>query len=531
MALLVMPTGTGKTEVGIACAQQADGRILVLTHRDIIADQWESRLRKNGFTVGREQAFQWADQFSFWGDKDQAIVSTVQTQNSAWNGVRRMERYSPGEFALVIADECHRSAGITWKRALAHHGGGNGTKILGMTATPSRHDEKSLIQIFGEPAYLYEPDDAIDDGWLVPLRQYPVHIESLDLSVVKSTAGDLNAAELAAEVERKKVLAGMADAVFRLAGRRKTLIFTVRVKHAELLTEILNDMEWGCARSVSAKMPHRDRKLLFEDYTAGEFRFLSNVGIVSEGLDIPAIEVVAMARPTESWELYAQMLGRGLRPLAGIVDAIPDGNGQLLLGEPSDPAACRRLAIAQSTKPFLEVIDFVGNAGRHTLMCSLDAMAGKYSDEELDLARTINKSGGMRDPRQDLETARKRLQEQKERDARRPQVTARAVYHVGAHVDPFRVLGVRRDVTYGWGRDADLTEKQMKLLTRFGVPTEGLSKAQAGRLIGECIQRRKNGRCTYRQSQVLQRFGYSPNTSFADASRLLDRLIGKKKES
>src|SRR5690606_7555906 len=95
--------------------------------------------------------------------------------------------------------------------------------------------------------------------------------------------------------------------------------------------------------------------------------------IATEGFDDPGIGLVVMARPTKSRALYSQCIGRGTRPLNGLVDGL-------------DTADERRAAIAGSAKPNVLVLDFVGNSGRHKLVHATDVLGVDYDDAELEAA-------------------------------------------------------------------------------------------------------------------------------------------------
>src|SRR4029079_14035202 len=116
---------------------------------------------------------------------------------------------------------------------------------------------------------------------------------------------------------------------------KRTLVFTVTVKQAEMLSEIFNRHRPGMSDWVCGKTPKDQRHKIFQDFSNGRTQVLVNVGVATEGYDNPAVEVIVQARPTKSRCLYAQIIGRSLRPLAGVVDG-PENAEQ------------RKLAIAAS---------------------------------------------------------------------------------------------------------------------------------------------------------------------------------------
>jgi superfamily II DNA or RNA helicase len=146
------------------------------------------------------------------------------------------------------------------------------------------------------------------------------------------------------------------------------------VKHAELLQAAFNAYE----AKVETILGHTDpfeRLEIVKRLKEGSTQGLVNCGVATEGFDCPAVAVVAIARPTKSTSLYMQMIGRGTRPLPGVVDG-------------PDTAEARREAIAASAKTVCTVLDFVGNSGNHKLISVADVLAGDDVDAR-DLEQAI----------------------------------------------------------------------------------------------------------------------------------------------
>ena len=116
------------------------------------------------------------------------VVTSVQTMSRP----RRMERWHPEDFALVIVDEGHHASAATYGAIIQYYRQNAACKIAGFTATPDRADEEALGKVFQSVAYDYKIITAIDDGWLVPIEQQFIRVEGLDLSTVRTTGGDLN---------------------------------------------------------------------------------------------------------------------------------------------------------------------------------------------------------------------------------------------------------------------------------------------------------------------------------------------------
>ena len=184
----------------------------------------------------------------------------------------------------------------------------------------------------------------------------------------------------------------------------------------------------------------------------------------------------------------------------------------------------RRDAIADSPKPACEIIDFVGNSGRHRLITTADILGGNYSDDVLERARKAARDAGGApvDMLDALADAERQLAEKRAR-ARRAALRMKATYRTQA-VDPFGVLGVEPRRERGWDKGRQPSEKMLALLERQGIDTSGLTFTQARQLVGEVIARFERKACTYKQARVLARFGYPTDVPFAEASRIIDRI-------
>jgi superfamily II DNA or RNA helicase len=180
--------------------------------------------------------------------------------------------------------------------------------------------KKHLGQICESVAFDYPILQAVNDGWLVPVQQQLIDIQSLDFSHVRTTAGDLNGADLAAVMESERNLYGICDATMKELGNRKAIMFTVSVRQAEMAADILNRYKAGVARFASGKTPVDERRSIMQAFSEGSFQVLVNCNLVSEGFDVPDAELLIQARPTKSKLLYTQQLGRIMRPLPGTVD-------------------------------------------------------------------------------------------------------------------------------------------------------------------------------------------------------------------
>ena len=516
--ILVLPTGTGKTVVFAHIAADAvskASRVLILAHREELIDQAVDKLqtavdvRAAVEMAERKQGLVTADQIGLADDEavptrgpdglPLVVVASVQSM------VRRLDKFGPDHFQLVVVDEAHHAPASTYRQILSHY---TGAKVLGVTATPDRGDKVALRQVFDDVAMTYEIKDAVQDGWLVPVHQHMVQCDGLDFSRCRTTAGDLNQGDLDGVMRQMETLHAVAGPTVELAADRPTLIFTVTVAHAYGLADVLRGYTQHRVEALDGTSPKEQRREVVEAFKRGEIRYLCNVALFTEGFDAPNAACVAMARPTKSRALYSQMLGRGTRPLPGVTDRF-------------DTAEARRRAIAGSDKKDLLVLDFVGNAGRHSLIHAVDVLDGDATQPELSIAQSLLDKGAVQDVLDALRMAREQLRAM---ELERMRKQARTSFRT-MQVDPFMAFGVenRED---SWGREP--TEKQLAVLERAGINATGMDRAQCSTLIGAMIQRRDDGKCTFKQANRLLKAGVDPKVvwdmEFKVASELITEL-------
>lgn len=515
--LIVLPTGTGKTVVAAEIINRVQPkRTLFLAHREELIFQGARTIEKyTDLNCEIEMADLWAGA-NLW-DGCPVVVSTIQTQIAGRAGNERMTRFDPDEFGLVVVDEAHRVTAKSYRKVLNHYKKNPELKILCLTATPDRADEEALGQMIDSVAYDYEILDAINDGYLVPIEQQMVTIEGLDFSSVRTTAGDLNGADLAAVMEAEKNLQGIAAASLEIIGDRRTLVFTAGVKQAEMLCEIFNRHRANMAGWVCGTTPKPERRDLLNRFSDGRTQVVVNCNCLSEGFDNPGVEVVIQARPTKSRSLYAQQCGRSTRPLAGVVDGLKTADE-------------RKAAISASAKPSALIVDFVGNAGRHKLMTTADILGGKVSDEAIERAiekakregKAVRMADELNKAERDIQ---REIEEHKRREAaRKAHLVAKAQFSA-VSVSPFDLFQIKPAKPRGWDKNKAVSEKMAGILRRMGVDPYSIPYAQARQLCGEQIRRWEHKLCTVRQAACLSKHGYeTKDMTFADANKLMDAL-------
>ena len=487
--LLVMATGTGKTfTASRLVADRADkGRILWLAHRGELLDQAAETLTERvGLQCNVEKAELRAPrEMDLWGARPVVVASVPSLRG------RRLDQWDPTSFATIVVDEAHHAPAKTYRKILDRF---EGAKVLGLTATPDRGDGTGMHTVFDKCAYEYDIRRGIREGYLCSIQQQAVHCADLDISDVTTVAGDLNQGQLEQALIDGGVLHQTAAPLVELAGRRQTLVFTAGVAQAHALADVIAGYLGNpdLVKALDGSTPHELRRKYIGDFRTGRIQYLLNCAVLTEGFDAPETSCVAVARPTKSRALYAQMIGRGTR--------IADGKADCL------------------------ILDFTGNSGRHRLITPLDVLAGKPLEPDL-LSDALGACAEGKPSEQALAEAEQRQREREEAAAearrRAQKIRAQVAYSTRA-VDPFNFLGVERS-----GAGGPATDKQVRFLRNMGVEIAGQAgRFEASKMIDRLQRRRAKGLCSYKQARLLAKHGLPDDLTFAEAREAIDAIAG-----
>ncbi|WFM70681.1 DEAD/DEAH box helicase [Halomonas sp. CKK8] len=331
-AVVVLPTGSGKSLVIAELARLARGRVLVLAHVRELVEQNHAKYLAYGLEadifsagLGRKEAGR------------QVVFGSVQSV------VRNLERFAApehprGPFTLLVVDECHRvspAEDSSYRQVIDRLRAANPRlKILGLTATPyrlgqgfiyHRHhhgmvrgEAESFFQdcVFEQPLRLM-----VKQGYLAEPRRIDAAVERYDFSALTpGTSGLFREEELNRVVAGHRATPGIiAEVVERARERQGVMLFAASVAHAE---EILGYLPAGEAALVTGETPSVERERLIGAFKARELKYLVNVAVLTTGFDAPHVDLIAILRPTESVSLYQQIVGRGLRLSPGKRDCL-----------------------------------------------------------------------------------------------------------------------------------------------------------------------------------------------------------------
>lgn len=309
---VVLPTGTGKTtvmaEVAARFVRESGKRVVALAHTTEIVDQIAERIDRH---MGRGNAG--VVQAGRNGVGANVVAAMVQTARSE----SRLAQLT--DVGMVIVDECHHAAANSYQTIMGGLGCFGSVPAVGFTATLSRGDDRNLADTWQAVAYTKSIKWAIREGYLCPVRGKAVVLDDLDLSGVKTRAGDYNDAELG------EVIGAQAEAIAEAwkthASDRKTMVFVPNVESAHEVAEAL-EAKGAKAVVVIGTTPRAERERTYKLFRRGEYDTLVSVSVLTEGFDMPSVDCVLMARPTKLAHVYVQAAGRGLRPADGKTDCL-----------------------------------------------------------------------------------------------------------------------------------------------------------------------------------------------------------------
>jgi superfamily II DNA or RNA helicase len=398
IVMLVMATGGGKTVLFSDIVAELNLATCLIAHRQELVGQAALALNREGVPHGiiapqpiQRQIITLEQEMhgrSFYSPRAVVRVAGVDTlinydKNDPW--LRSV--------GLVVGDEGHHFANDNkWVQALGMFPSARGLLV---TAHALRADGRGL----GRPP---TGDGVVDRlvigpagrtligrGFLCDYRLIAppsdVHYDDIDVG----DTGEMNYRQVRARVHGSKTIVGdVVKHYLKFAAGKLGITFAVDIEAA---TEIAAKYrsEGIPAEIITAKTPLAVRGQLMRQFRARQILQLVSVDVLGEGVDVPAVEVVSMARPTASFQLYAQQFGRALRLM------LTDQQNATW----NDRTDAQRLVeIAASIKPKAIIIDHVENYVRHGLpdvpreysLARAERRSRKKKDDEIPLRYCVN---------------------------------------------------------------------------------------------------------------------------------------------
>ncbi len=327
--VLCLPTGAGKTRTAVSFVLRyalAQGGVLWLTHRVELMNQAvaafieTSHERKGALTVGRfgsgtQKVRQRVD----------IVVASIPTlargRKTPRSNLRQLLKVQK-RFALVVVDECHHGAATSWRGLLEELNELDPqVRTLGLSATPTRGNDderRALWRLLGEMVHEEPALDLIRQGILATPTLHPVATaSSFELTEKERKYFDTfeeYAPSLLDRIAEDQARNALIVRTYTDSAERwgQTLIFAAKVSHGQRLTQILREKGVAVC-DVYASTTAVERARVIDGFGTRRVRVVVNVGLFTEGTDMPGVETLFLARPTNSRVLFQQMVGRGMR--------------------------------------------------------------------------------------------------------------------------------------------------------------------------------------------------------------------------
>nr|DAE93393.1 MAG TPA: Chromatin remodeling complex ATPase [Caudoviricetes sp.] len=462
------------------CVENGE-RVLVLAHRSELLDQASDKLQK---TTGLQTALEKAQSTSV-GTWNRVVVASVQTLQQE----KRLSQFSKDYFDTIVIDEAHHSVTGGYQTIIKYF---DKAKILGVTATADRADNRKLGEVFQSVAYEYSLATAIRKGYLSKIMVQTIPLE-IDLKGIEVQAGDYSASSVGTALD--PYLDQIADKMMEYCKGRKTLVFLPLITTSKKFTQLLIQRGFK-AHEVNGQS--EDREQVKEKFAKGEYDVICNSMLWTEGFDEPSIDCVIMLRPTKVRSLYAQAVGRGTR--------LFNGKKELLILD------------------FLWLTDRLDLCRPANIICRTPDVAKKMTDN-------INESGELVDLLEaETQAESDVVTEREEALARELEAMRKKKSRL---VDPLQYEMSIQDkdlINYvpqlGW-ECLPPTEKQIKTLSEYGISFDMIeTQGKANLLLNKIANRRSAGLSSPKQIRLLERYGFKHVGMWTmdEANKMISRI-------
>lgn len=301
--LLKMPTGSGKTVVfshilnGLL-SKNNPGMMLVRGRQ--LVDQASQRLLREKTDHGVLMA-------GHWNHDPRKLIQICSADTI------RSRELRP-KATLIVVDEAHMAVSPTFRKIMADY---PDALVLAVTATPYVEQPMDhLAEIVICPITVRE---LVDQGYLVPLRYFAPRTP--DLSNIKMKGKDFDDESLSRFMQDSVLVGDVVTEWKKNAQSRPTIVFAVDVAHSKAIEEAFNLAQIpACHLDANSSLELRQEKI--DLLRTGKLSVLTNCGVLSTGVDMPHVSCIVLARPTKSYNLHIQQLGRGTRICEGKSDCL-----------------------------------------------------------------------------------------------------------------------------------------------------------------------------------------------------------------
>jgi len=298
--VIVAPTGSGKTFIGLEIIRINFQRSLILVHRSELAKQWESVIKERlgivpGF-IGEGR----------WEIGEQITVAMIQTLDSRQEETKKLS----DTFGLILCDEVHHAPAYTCFNVLGKF---SAMYRYGLSATPCRRDglEMMIYRAVGPVISEIGREEVEEVGATVPAIVQTIET-GFDPGIVNSWGEYVDS--LSVNANRNLLIVDLAES------EDSTLILCDRVGHAEQLSTMLTHR--GIDHVLAhGKISKKDRDSLIERIGNSSLT-VGTASLLGEGLDIAHWSTLIMATPISSETKLLQAIGRVVRAAPGKTSAL-----------------------------------------------------------------------------------------------------------------------------------------------------------------------------------------------------------------
>ncbi|WP_441327400.1 DEAD/DEAH box helicase [Lactobacillus sp.] len=313
------PPRTGKTVVMAEIARRTtakNNRVMFIIHRKEVLEQAKATFKKQNV------------------NPKLATMGLVQTL------CRRVDKLP--EPQLILIDEGHHALAASYQKILNKF---ENAYVLFFTATPRRTGQRQLDEVADDIIIGQSIHELTDKGFLAPFRYFQPP-NDFDAKLLKrNSTGDYSNKSMD-EAMSSKIYGHIVKQYKRIANGMQAVVYTYSIDSAKRVAKEFND-EGITAKEVDGNTPIVERDAVVSDFRNQKLKILVNVNLFTEGVDLPNVDCVIMARPTTSLALYLQFSMRCLNPRPNKTAIIIDhANNVQKFGYPDDDRDWKQAVIS-----------------------------------------------------------------------------------------------------------------------------------------------------------------------------------------
>lgn len=262
--------------------------------------------------------------------KEQGVNPNLLTAGMVQTLTRRVDKLPTP--SVILVDEAHHALAKSYQRILSKF---PKAIVLLFTATPHRTGRMQLDQIADDIIVGQSIHELTDKGFLAPFRYFQPPNDFDSKLLKRGSTGDFTS-ESMQEAMSTRIFGHIVKQYKRIASGMQAVVYTYSIDSAHKIAAEFNEAGIS-ARSVNGKTPQDMRDHIVRMFRDQRIKILVNVNLFTEGVDLPNVDCVIMARPTASLALYLQFSMRCLNPRPGKTAIIIDhANNFKTFGYPDD---------------------------------------------------------------------------------------------------------------------------------------------------------------------------------------------------